>query len=194
MTYEADRPAITTVRLSRGACFGRCPIYAVTLGADGTAIWNGERFVERLGRYQGEVDVNELARLLAFVERAGFFDWDDEYVSGVTDAPDYILTVESDWATKSVRQNASEEPPDFWVIAALVDGLTERIDWQAAETPPPAPEVTDHHLDEFRRRPVPASCRLLDFESAAVVTLESFPPQYVLTVTGTKPYMNMQVA
>ncbi len=134
MTYWADPSAITTIRLSRGPCFGTCPIYQVTLGADGTATWNGERFVKRIGRYRGEAEVNEVARLLAFVERAGFFGWDDEYVSNVTDTPDYILTVESNRGTKSVRQNASEEPPDFWVIAALVDGLAERIDWQPAET------------------------------------------------------------
>lgn len=136
MSYGTDGSAITTIRLSRGACFGTCPIYQVALGADGTATWNGERFVERLGQYRGETDVNEVARLLSFVERAGFLGWGDEYVSGNTDAPDYILTVESDRGTKSVRQNASEEPPDFWVIAALIDGLAERIDWQADETPP----------------------------------------------------------
>ena len=79
--------------------------------------------------------MNDVARLLAFVERAGFFGWADEYASGVTDTPDYILTVERDGGTKSVRQNASEEPPDFWVIAALVDRLAEGIDWQPAETP-----------------------------------------------------------
>ncbi len=134
MSYGGDGRAITTIRLSRGACFGTCPMYQVALGADGEATWNGERFVDRGGQYRGAANANEVARLFAFVERAGFFDWDDEYVSNVTDTPDYILTVESDRGTKSVRQNASEEPPDFWVIAALVDGLAERIDWQPAET------------------------------------------------------------
>lgn len=193
MTYQADRSEITAIRLSRGACFGTCPIYEVTLAADGTANWNGERFVERVGRYRGEADLNEVARLFAFVQRVDFFSWDDRYVSGVTDTPDYILTVESDRGSKSVLQNASEEPPDFWVIAALVDGLAETINWQQAEIPAAVAEVASQHLDEFRRRPAPASCRLLDFESAVVVTLESFPPQYIVTVTGTKPYMNMQV-
>ena len=35
--------------------------------------------------------------------------------------------------------------------------------------------------------------RLIDFDLAEVVTLESFPPQHVLTVTGTKPFLNMEV-
>src|SRR6185503_5111354 len=33
---------ITSVKLERGACFGRCPVYDVTLAADGTAVWNGD--------------------------------------------------------------------------------------------------------------------------------------------------------
>jgi hypothetical protein len=33
----------------------------------------------------------------------------------------------------------------------------------------------------------------IDFEYAEVVTLESFPPQLVLVVSGTKPFLNMEV-
>lgn len=37
------------------------------------------------------------------------------------------------------------------------------------------------------------SVRLIDFDLAEVLTLESFPPQFVLVVTGTKPFLNMEV-
>lgn len=37
------------------------------------------------------------------------------------------------------------------------------------------------------------SVRLVDFERVEILTLESFPPQFVLSVTGTKPYSNMEV-
>jgi hypothetical protein len=41
--------------------------------------------------------------------------------------------------------------------------------------------------------PQSEAVRRIDFERAEVLTLESFPPQLVLTVTGTKPYTNMEV-
>jgi hypothetical protein len=41
--------------------------------------------------------------------------------------------------------------------------------------------------------PMAASHRLIDFEQAEIVTLESDPPQYALVVRGTKPYLNMKV-
>ncbi len=109
-------------------------MYEVTLASDGTATWDGERFVDRLGRFSGEIDVNDYSRLLRFVERAGFFQWNDEYVGQVTDTPDYHLTVVAGGRTKTVRQNGVDEPPDFWVIAALVDGLAEAVDWSPVET------------------------------------------------------------
>jgi hypothetical protein len=136
---QSDGEETTSVTLRRGACFGTCPIYKVTLSSDGTAIWNGERFVERIGRYRGEIDLDDYWRLVRFIERAGFFHFDDEYLGNVTDLPDYRLTVVSGGTTKSVLQNGVDEPADFWVIATLVDALAESVDW----SPVPAEAAHD---------------------------------------------------
>src|ERR1044072_6819136 len=41
--------------------------------------------------------------------------------------------------------------------------------------------------------PGPPSTRLIAFEGVEIRTLESFPPQHVLVVSGTKPYLSMEV-
>jgi hypothetical protein len=46
---------------------------------------------------------------------------------------------------------------------------------------------------EFKSLPAAESCRLIDFDNVDILILESFPPQYVLVVAGTKPYLNMTV-
>jgi subtilisin inhibitor-like len=38
------------------------------------------------------------------------------------------------------------------------------------------------------------SCRVIDFDTAQVVTLPSASPRHVLIVSGTKPYLNMEVS
>ncbi len=53
--------------------------------------------------------------------------------------------------------------------------------------------MNEERLREFQALPKAESCRLIDFDQARIVTLESFPPQYVLVVSGTKPYLNMEV-
>jgi hypothetical protein len=147
---EGYQDKTESITLRRGPCFGTCPEYEVTLRSDGSATWDGERFVQRLGHYRGEVAVDEYDRLARFVQRAGFAQWQDEYVAG-TDTPDYFLTVAMGQQTKTVRQNATEEPPDFWVIATVVDALAATVawtpsgvcrDWSASHgSRPPAPKV-----------------------------------------------------
>lgn len=177
-SYQAE---ISSVTLRRGACFGTCPIYQVRLDSDGTVTWEGERFVERLGRYSGQIDAADFSRLAGFIRRANFFEWEPEYAGNVTDLPDYDLTVAAGSQVKTVRQNGVDEPPDFWVIAALVDGLAERAGLTPVE---PA---------DLQGLPPAQSSRRIGFERAEVLTLESDPPQYLLTVSGTKPYLNMDL-
>lgn len=53
--------------------------------------------------------------------------------------------------------------------------------------------VMDEQVEAFRGLPQPQSSRLIDFERAEVRVLKTSPPQYVLIVSGTKPYLNMRV-
>lgn len=139
---------ITSVSLQRGACFGRCPVYDVTLRADGTATWNGESFVDRLGRQEAQIDLNDYGRLVRFLERAGFFGWEPEYVAGnITDLPNYYLTAVTNSEARTVHQYGVDEPADFWVIATLVDCLAEAAEWTAV-----APQGTCRNWSAVRRQ------------------------------------------
>jgi Subtilisin inhibitor-like len=53
--------------------------------------------------------------------------------------------------------------------------------------------MADAQLVALRELPPAQSSKLIDFEEAEIVTLESFPPQYVLVVKGTAPVFNMRV-
>jgi len=63
------------------------------------------------------------------VVRAGFFDWKDEYRLNVTDLPTYEITVTKGGIGKTVLQYGMNEPPDFWVIAEVIDGISHDITW-----------------------------------------------------------------
>src|SRR5215207_8456079 len=53
--------------------------------------------------------------------------------------------------------------------------------------------MNEERVSEYENLPKARSYRLIDFERAEVRTLESFPPQYLLVVSGIKPYLNMRV-
>jgi hypothetical protein len=129
MIEASDAELIDSVRLSRGMCYGTCPVYEVIFSRDGTASWHGDAFTQRLGAFEGSVAEDDFERLARFIERTGFFGWNDEYVAPVTDNPTYELEVVRAGHGKRVVQYATDEPPDFWVIAALVDAIAATIDW-----------------------------------------------------------------
>ncbi len=53
--------------------------------------------------------------------------------------------------------------------------------------------MNEEQLQAYTNLPPAESCRLIDFDRVEIAVLESFPPQHVLTVTGTKPFLNMEV-
>jgi hypothetical protein len=55
------------------------------------------------------------------------------------------------------------------------------------------PALDEAQLQTFRDLPSATCFRLLDFERATIITLRSNPPQFILRVSGTKPYANMDV-
>jgi hypothetical protein len=124
-----DRDDVTSIGLRRGVCFGSCPDYDVVLNSDGTATYRGGSFAPRQGEYTGETSRWEFDNLAAFVLRAGFFDWKDEYRENITDLPTYEITVSRAASTKTVLQYGTNEPPDFWVIAEVIDGMSADITW-----------------------------------------------------------------
>ena len=122
---------IQAVSLSRGACYGACPIYEVILRRSGKATWVGEANTERLGSFRGTFQPETFMQLASFVERSGFFEWDEHYEPAyeITDGPTTAISVTRGRIGKTVEQYESDEPPDFWVLATLIDAIAREVEW-----------------------------------------------------------------
>jgi hypothetical protein len=84
--------------------------------------------------------------------------------------------------------------PDYAFTVVGVDDHTLRITIRTAPgSYERVPCADDAQLQQFISAPPASGFRVIDFSYADVVTLESFPPQFVLRVSGTKPYANMAV-
>lgn len=69
------------------------------------------------------------------------------------------------------------------IAAAIVSALSLGVPAAAA----------DRAIQQTPTEPPGTSCRVIDFESAKVVRSSTVPAQYVLLVSGEKPYLNMQI-
>ena len=97
------------ITLERGACFFNCPIYSVTIAADGGVTYVGTNFVRVSGEQHATIPRAEVTRLAALVERARFFDLKDNYQGQMTDRASERITVRRHGRTKSVREYVGEE-------------------------------------------------------------------------------------
>jgi hypothetical protein len=88
--------------MERGACYGRCPIYKLTISANGTVDYEGIRFVRIEGKRRSKINASQIEELVASIKNADFFSLEDEYVTPATDLPSITLSITLDGQTKSI--------------------------------------------------------------------------------------------
>lgn len=69
-------PLDLSVSLERTACFGRCPVYTVTIAGDGAVSWHGIANVRDLGAARASIARAKLDRLVAVIDAVHFFELD----------------------------------------------------------------------------------------------------------------------
>ena len=110
--------------LERTACYGRCPIYKVTVLRDGTVHWEGERFVKVTGKATARLPAAALAELAAAFKKAGYFALKDKYTSyDITDHPSANTSYDDGTHRKTIAHYHGDRS-----APAVLDVLEERID------------------------------------------------------------------
>jgi Domain of unknown function (DUF6438) len=129
-------PADFQIRLERGPCFGACPVYLLTVFADGTVGYEGRRFVEVEGSQAATLTPGEVEALVVAVLEADFFELADEYTVQATDLPSITLTVTMNGRTKDVYHygvgcgtELDTAPPGLCVVESLLEQIPVDNGW-----------------------------------------------------------------
>lgn len=109
------------ISLERTPCFGACPTYKVTLNPDGTVIYEGKRYVEKLGRYEARVNAEDVQRINNIVNKLEFWKLKNKYTARITDMPSAIVTVETSERKKTTDNYGNQAPTELWAIEQLID-------------------------------------------------------------------------
>ena len=73
---EPEQPAPTgtdSISMTRGPCFGACPMYTVTVYGDGRVVFQGDRFVAETGEHTKTIDAADAAALFAAADSIDFY-------------------------------------------------------------------------------------------------------------------------
>jgi hypothetical protein len=113
---------ITEIGLNRGPCFGRCPIFKVTLSRSGSYLYKGEHFVEPVGERSGRFPAYLFNRLAEVCCDIGIPELEGPYPSDIEDGAYTIITLRHAGGLKEVRdEGGGRMPARMWAFAVVVE-------------------------------------------------------------------------
>ena len=121
-----------SIKLSRGGCFGTCPIYKVELRGDGQAIYEGGCFTLVPGRRVYKVSPEAVAKLVERFRAADFWSLEPSYRAQITDSPTYWVTLSIGGQTRTVEDYIGKSvgmPPEVAELEAAIDDAAGSPRW-----------------------------------------------------------------
>jgi hypothetical protein len=128
------------LRLERTACYGACPVYTVTVRANGDVAFDGRAFVRVFGPASRKVPATRARALVDRAQAAGFFGWKDAYEFPVTDHPTTKITATIGGRTKTISEYAAcgsdpafskleAAPPALCALEKEIDAVSGADGW-----------------------------------------------------------------
>ncbi len=113
---------LTSVMMRRGACFGRCPEYTLTVNSNGMVEYNGTRNTEPLGVYQKNIGTAKAQNLLGRFMAYRADTCSATYHSRVADLPGLSFTLTQNGKQQLIG-NANVGPRFLVELSESMDSL-----------------------------------------------------------------------
>jgi hypothetical protein len=127
-------PSNAVARIQRTACFGRCPIYTLTVFEGGRVEYFGKKFTPREGRFESTISPEVIEKLITEAGTYGFFELNNVYdKQAITDLPSTITSVKNAEGMKTVV-NRFNGPETLRGFEQYFDNLFNELEWNEMET------------------------------------------------------------
>ena len=110
-------------------CFGRCPIFKMTIYESGFATYDGINFVDNIGFHKATISNEKMGKIKDLLNAIGYFDLDDAYDNEhIMDIPARIIEARYSGKQKRIlaRYNVPEKLRD---TMNELDKLFENTEW-----------------------------------------------------------------
>ena len=82
-------PPDTEITLLRTNCYGGCPVYSLTIYADGRVVYRGGENAKKRGKIDSHISQEKLKELIAAFNAVNYFSLDVTYDHGSKDCPSW---------------------------------------------------------------------------------------------------------
>lgn len=122
--------------MEQTACFGKCPIYTLTIDGNGAAMLDARRFMDSLGVFEATLDTDIVCDVLSTAKKGEWETYDKEYLTGYSDMPSTILSYSLNQKdTFTVRFEGEEAPVELMQITERLKGIKENTKWIKTSDP-----------------------------------------------------------
>lgn len=115
--------------LERTACYGQCPMYKFSIYNSGYAVYEGKRFVEKLGKYQAHLDASVLEEIKTKAKAINYFGFKDEYPKTASDFPATKTAIVLDGKRKDIMDGTGA-PSALKEFEKYLDSVKDSAEWR----------------------------------------------------------------
>lgn len=109
-------------------CYGKCPVYEMSIFSDGKVVLNGKANIDMIGEWVLKISEADLAAFVKMAEDINYMELEEKYDSPVTDLPSTTTSIVIDGKRKEVYRRANY-PERILKFEALFTELLERKGW-----------------------------------------------------------------
>lgn len=122
----------TVITLERTACFGKCPVYKLTVYGSGAVIYEGKDFVRTTGKAEKTISQEQIQQLVSEFEKANYYALNDSYIKVmITDLPYVTTSISTDGKTKNIKHYCGDTsaPEQLTKLENKIDEIVRSDQW-----------------------------------------------------------------
>ncbi|MEZ5049910.1 MAG: DUF6438 domain-containing protein [Saprospiraceae bacterium] len=119
-------------QLSKGACFGSCPVMDLEIYSDGKAILYSKAHYRILGKYETMLSGDKMNELSALFTKNDVFQFPDNYESQIPDLPQISIFYSEGTKDKTIT-GKEDRPTKVMELQFALEDVVDRSDWKLLE-------------------------------------------------------------
>jgi hypothetical protein len=137
------------ISMSKGACYGTCPIYTMTIYKNGVIHFFGKRFCAMIGPRVAQLSNEQIEDLTQDISDIKFETFPDKFESMIADLPSTELTFyRADSSAKSIWWNMNE-PEQLLNLSTKLDSYRSTLDWKIDKDAPLPKGAIGHQITTY---------------------------------------------
>lgn len=122
------------IEISKSGCFGRCPVYTMTVYGKGLVEYEGQRFTDKMGIYTKQLPEAEYTTLFKAFKDANLWELQDEYNSLIPDLPMISISYFNKGSQKKIMGKEGR-PEVLMNLEKQLDAIVAAEGWNLKQAP-----------------------------------------------------------